>query len=547
MRSRWLHHVASRVTLTFVACAIVPLIGLAVLTVRRTTEQLNVQGARRLHYDVKAVGVEALGRLTLWSNTLQVMASTIAAGSADPSWYASRLDQLFPHRPSAVLSVPDDGASLDLRGSLTVPSLSAAEREHLNRAGVLLVRGSSGADTPLHLLMVRAETSGTGVTVAMSVDYGGLFGFDQFDPLPPSSEICVFSQGAELLCSSGVAADVRRQAGAAEPGAGLVANGPDGLLLVRTRTIPMRATYGAEPWTVAMIRPQAVVLEPLARFRRDFWLVVILAACAVSWLSLRQIRRQLRPLAALTTATRRLSRRDFAHQVEISSGDEFEELGRAFNQLSADLKQQFDEVEAFALGTLEALARTIDAKSSWTGGHSQRVTRLAVELATQLGLPDDEVNDLRRGGLIHDIGKLATPPGILDKEGRLTPEENEIVQKHVLQGVHILEPIGAFQRLLPIVAQHHERWDGSGYPHGLAGEEIARSARILAVADACDAMHCDRPYRKGLSLADVVRRIKDGAGSHFDPAVAAAFVQVAEGGALAAGPVQGDREPTTVG
>jgi HD-GYP domain-containing protein (c-di-GMP phosphodiesterase class II) len=143
-----------------------------------------------------------------------------------------------------------------------------------------------------------------------------------------------------------------------------------------------------------------------------------------------------------------------------------------------------------------------------------------------MGLPDTEISELSRGGLVHDIGKLATPPGILDKEGTLTPEEFAIMREHPRKGVHILEPIPAFGPLLPIVGQHHERWDGAGYPDGLGGEQIARTARVLAVADVWDALSSDRPYRKGLPIADVVRMISAGAGSQFDPRAVDAFVRV---------------------
>jgi putative nucleotidyltransferase with HDIG domain len=264
----------------------------------------------------------------------------------------------------------------------------------------------------------------------------------------------------------------------------------------------------------------------LQAFLLDFWKVLALSLLVVSLLVVSQVRRQMHPLVALTAATRRLAARDFSTPVAVSSGDEFEELGASFNQLSAELGRQFAELEAFSQGTLEALARTIDAKSHWTAGHSERVTTMAVALALEMQLPEAEVTLLRRGGLVHDIGKLATPQEILDKAEMLTQEEEIIMRNHTLDGVHILEPIPAFRALLPIVEQHHERWDGRGYPHGLAGVNIARTARVLAVADVFDAMRSDRPYRTGMPRANVVTMIRAGAGTHFDPDVVVAFVRL---------------------
>jgi putative nucleotidyltransferase with HDIG domain len=238
------------------------------------------------------------------------------------------------------------------------------------------------------------------------------------------------------------------------------------------------------------------------------------------------VRRQLRPLDALMAATTRLQRRDFSEPITLKSADEFEVLGQAFNTLSAELARQFADLETFSLGTLDTLARAIDAKSHWTAGHSDRVTAMAVAIAEAMGLPEDEVADLRRGGPVHDIGKLATPPEILDKPGALTPEEFAIMKQHTTKGVEILRPIAAFERLLPIVGQHHERWDGRGYPDGLAGMAIARTARVLAVADVYDALRSDRPYRPGRDELEVLQIITDGAGSHFDPAAVDAFLTV---------------------
>lgn len=197
------------------------------------------------------------------------------------------------------------------------------------------------------------------------------------------------------------------------------------------------------------------------------------------------------------------------------------------------LKITIEALEQLDVGTLTALARAIDAKSAWTAGHSERVTDLALKMGQAMGLPAKSLAIMHRGGLLHDIGKIGTPPTVLDKPGRLDPEEMQIMRDHVKIGVRILEPIPCFREALPMVAQHHEWFDGSGYPAGLAGESISLHARILAVADCYDAIISDRPYRKGLPKRQAREMLIQGSGTHFDPMVIEVFTRL-----IAAGTVQ---------
>jgi len=185
-----------------------------------------------------------------------------------------------------------------------------------------------------------------------------------------------------------------------------------------------------------------------------------------------------------------------------------------------------EELNQLNWGTLTALARTIDAKSPWTAGHSERVTKLAVKIGEVLGLSPKELDVLRRGGLLHDTGKIGTPPDILDKPDKLTDEEVRLMHEHVRIGARILEPVSACADVIPIVLQHHECFDGSGYPHGLSGEAINLGARIFAVADYFDALTSDRPYRPGMDQKDVIESIKKEAGRQFDPKVVQAFLKI---------------------
>ena len=183
-----------------------------------------------------------------------------------------------------------------------------------------------------------------------------------------------------------------------------------------------------------------------------------------------------------------------------------------------------DELKALTWGTLEAFARAIDAKSPWTAGHSERVTTMSMRIARQMGHSENELEVLHRGALLHDIGKLGISVKLLDKPGRLDDDELQHVMTHPTVGGRILQPITAFADILPIVEQHHEKFNGTGYPRKLAGEEIHINARILAVADTYDAMTSDRPYRKGFDHEKAVKLILEEAGAQFDPKVLRAFM-----------------------
>ncbi|MBK8249666.1 MAG: HD domain-containing protein [Gemmatimonadetes bacterium] len=192
-----------------------------------------------------------------------------------------------------------------------------------------------------------------------------------------------------------------------------------------------------------------------------------------------------------------------------------------------------DELDAFSLGTLTAFARAVDANSPWTAGHSERVTNTAVALGAQLGLDPRELDLLRRGGLLHDIGKIGVPAAILDKPGRLTPDEMASMQLHPVIGHDILSPIPAMRDVLPMVRHHHERMDGAGYPDGLAGAAIPVLARVLAVADVYDALASDRPYRPGLTPPEALRVMSGMSGPHLDPTFFKAFLALQAGRVLA--------------
>ena len=184
------------------------------------------------------------------------------------------------------------------------------------------------------------------------------------------------------------------------------------------------------------------------------------------------------------------------------------------------------ELQEMNWGALQALARAVDAKSAWTAGHSERVAELALKMGKALNLGSDALEDLQRAAFLHDIGKIGVPVAVLDKTSKLDDEEFRLIKCHPDLGAKIIEPINAFRAITPMIAQHHERFDGKGYPAGLAGEEIHQGARILAVADVYDAISSDRPYRKGMKIEEALVLIQSETGGQFDPVMVEALLKV---------------------
>ena len=182
-------------------------------------------------------------------------------------------------------------------------------------------------------------------------------------------------------------------------------------------------------------------------------------------------------------------------------------------------KRHVEQIASLNMRTIEALALAIEAKDHTTHTHLQRVRTYAVELARELNLGEEQIEALRAAALLHDIGKLAVPEQIINKPGKLTPEEFEKMKVHPLVGAEILERVAFPYPVAPIVRSHHERWDGTGYPEGLAGEAIPIGARILAAVDCLDALASHRQYRPALPLAEAMQKVKEKAGSWFDPTI----------------------------
>ncbi len=186
----------------------------------------------------------------------------------------------------------------------------------------------------------------------------------------------------------------------------------------------------------------------------------------------------------------------------------------------------YEDLNTMFLGTLEALTASIDAKDTYTSGHSLRVAHLTQKLARAMGLDEHTLGRMHIAGLVHDIGKIGVPEAVLTKPGKLTEEEFDWIRKHPEIGHRILKDIPQLHDILPGVLYHHERFDGRGYPHGIAGDDIPLVARLIALADAFDAMSSTRTYRPTLSRPEVIQEIIDCAGTQFDPELAPIFVKL---------------------
>ena len=240
----------------------------------------------------------------------------------------------------------------------------------------------------------------------------------------------------------------------------------------------------------------------------------------------------IRPVQRLVEATRLVSAGDLDHRAAVTTRDEIGELTQSFNQMTQSLKEKSESLKTAVtqlqdtyLMTIEALAAAVEARDPYTHGHTQRVEEYAVIMAQELGCSEDDISAIRRASVLHDIGKIGIEDVILRKQGRLEPDEELRMQRHPAIGVDMMQGIDFLEPVLPLVRHHHERWDGNGYPDQLHADEIPLGARILAVADALDAMTSDRPYRPARTFEYAKTEILKGSGTHFDPEVVTAFIK----------------------
>jgi putative nucleotidyltransferase with HDIG domain len=211
---------------------------------------------------------------------------------------------------------------------------------------------------------------------------------------------------------------------------------------------------------------------------------------------------------------------------EREAADNKRQLERYATDLRETFKEERERTQQLTrsyMATVRALSTAVEARDAYTGKHAERVAAYGIEIARAVGLPRPEGVETQFGFLLHDIGKVAMPDAILFKPGALTTEERALMARHPVVGAEIVDGIEFLSEAAKVVRSHHERWDGTGYPDGLHGEEIPLAARVFAVADVLDALTTDRPYRPRIPLAEARAMIIKGAGTQFDPTVVKAF------------------------
>jgi len=272
-------------------------------------------------------------------------------------------------------------------------------------------------------------------------------------------------------------------------------------------------------------RATAPIASRLHRLFLGLAAIAVLLALVCSLLASRTI---VKPIAAVVSHLRNAAHTgvlpEFAGRP--SSIFEIRQLEEIYNRAAVSVKVAGENLESAYLEFIGSLANALDARDRYTSGHSLRVSRLSKAVAAALNLDADDQERIRVGALLHDIGKIGIADSVLQKDGRLTDEEFEIVKQHPVIGRRILEGVRGLSAFIPAVELHHENWDGSGYPRGQKGRETPIDARIVHVSDAYDAMTTDRSYRKGMTHARALEILREYAGTQFDPEIVAVFVNL---------------------
>ena len=541
--------IGRRIVVLFVLCAVVPTAAISVVSYLRARSVLRDQTTAMMELGTTNAQMGALERLQSVESELILLAASPdvdralrgsggAAGGAsgDASIGTESLRRL------SALTLATSEATIPIHGDLTdtpeLPSETLANldrgqsalaviRGARNRPEILIARAPEGASTDAGVLWGRIIADSLWATAQV---YAVEVAASEMD-LQDDSGYCVLDDAlrpvdcAGALLSwffSGVPEDIDIPENAIH---GALSWATDGTAYAGHYRRLFLTGFNSDDWTIVLARDEQSILQGLAEFQGQLLGFLVLTFAVVLLISAGRIRQSMEPLAKLREGTRRVAAQDFNTRVLISSGDEFEELAGSFNNMAEQVGTLFQELKDLNWSTITTLARTIDAKSSWTAGHSERVSQMSVAIARTMGLGEVEIERLYRGGLLHDIGKIGVPLTIIDKKGRLTDEEMAVMKSHVTIGAKILEPLTALEDVLPIVLYHHERFDGKGYEAGLAGTDIPHLARILCVADSYDAMRSDRPYRAGRAPDETLEEIALCAGSQFDPEAVEAFVE----------------------
>lgn len=315
-------------------------------------------------------------------------------------------------------------------------------------------------------------------------------------------------------------------------------------------------------WAVVVEKPRDEAYRGVFEMQRTARLLALIAGFVSIAISIFAARRITNPLEILNQSSRAIARGDFSQRVKLKSRTEIGELAATFNVMSEelehfvlDLKRAANENRELFMGSIQMLAGAVDEKDPYTRGHSDRVTRYSLLIASEMSLPEDFLETVRVSAQLHDVGKIGIEDRILKKPGALSPEEFEVMKTHTTKGANILRPVAQLKDMIPGIELHHESLDGRGYPHGLKDDEIPMLPRIIAVADTFDALTTNRPYQQAHDPKDALRIIHSLAGKRLDPIAVAALEAIYQRGeiriqrpntpapVLSAPPISATREP----
>lgn len=233
-----------------------------------------------------------------------------------------------------------------------------------------------------------------------------------------------------------------------------------------------------------------------------------------------------KPVKRLVEGTRRISSGELDHRVEIKGAGEIKELADSFNMMASRLSDARKELLNYFYRVVQSLIRSLEARDTYTSGHSDRVAKYAEKIARRLGIEESKIETLKEAALLHDIGKVGIQDSLLHKNSVLSDEERGELRKHPLIGEDILKPVSLNEEVPYTVRHHHERYDGTGYPDRLKGDEISMLAAIVGVADSYDAMTSHRAYMKNFSKEEAIEQLRKNSGTQFNPKVVNAFIDI---------------------
>ena len=297
------------------------------------------------------------------------------------------------------------------------------------------------------------------------------------------------------------------------------------------------ATVRELGWGVVMERPTAEAYAPVRVMKQRTLTLTALAALIALGIGSILGRRLVIPLQNLASTSSEIAEGNLAVRATVRGEDEIARLGSNFNDMAGNiealvrrLKQALRQNQELFLETIKTLAAAIDAKDQYTHGHSERVSSFSMAISRHLGLTQEEVFRVHIAAILHDVGKLGIRESILNKPGGLSDEEFDIMRQHPSIGAQIMSPIRMLKDIIPGIRNHHETWNGKGYPDQLKGEEIPMVARIIGIADTFDAMTTTRPYQQAMTLDYVLDKMRSMSGTRFDPVVIDAFIAAVEAG-----------------